>query len=33
VVPIDRGRDQSAAVAWADRVLEGFDPDAPEVPY
>jgi hypothetical protein len=23
----------TAALAWADAVLEGLDPDAPEVPY
>jgi hypothetical protein len=30
---IDRGPDQSPAIKWAESVIEGFDPDAPEVPY
>jgi general stress protein YciG len=29
----DRGPDPTEAHEWADRVLEGLDPEAPEVPY
>jgi hypothetical protein len=29
----DLGPDPTESIRWADRVLEAFDPDAPEVPY
>jgi general stress protein YciG len=29
----DLGPDPTEAHEWADRVLEGLDPEAPEVPY
>jgi hypothetical protein len=29
----DRGPDPQSAIEWAERVLDGFDDDAPELPY
>lgn len=29
----DRGPDPTEAIRWADRVLESFDPENPEVPF
>jgi hypothetical protein len=28
----ERGVDPRPAIEWAERVLDGFDPDAPEIP-